>query len=81
MFTGLFAMYEKPQYFTKDGFKRLAKNPHRDGQSLVPLGDKTEQPSSKALLHRKNLVRPIKGPGISDEAAKLIADVLKGMLK
>jgi hypothetical protein len=74
-------MYEKPQYFTKDGFKRLSKNPHKDGQSLVPLGDKTKQISSKVLLYKKNLKGPLKGAGISDEAARLIAGVLKGMLK
>jgi hypothetical protein len=71
-------MYEKPQYFTKDGFKRLAKNPHKDGgKSLTSLVQKPKQLSSQALLLKKNL----KGPGISDDAALLIANVLKGMLK
>ena len=71
-------MYEKPQYFTKDGFKRLAKNPHKDsGKSLAPLVQKPKQLSSQALLRGRN----IKGPGISDDAARLIANVLKGMLK
>jgi hypothetical protein len=76
-------MFEKPQYFTKDGFKRCAKNPYKNQtQSLVPLGDKKmKQLPSKAILHKKNLKGPLKGPGISDEAARLIAGVLKGMLK
>lgn len=75
-------MYEKPQYFTPDGFKRCAKNPHKDkGQSIVPLRGNMKQPTSKALHLKKNLKSPLKGPGISDEAARLIAGVLKGMLK
>jgi hypothetical protein len=76
-------MYEKPQYFTKDGFKRCAKNPYKDKkQSLVLLRDDTmKQLPLKNPLHKKNLKGPLKGPGISDEAARLIAGVLKGMLK
>jgi hypothetical protein len=71
-------MYEKPQYFTKDGFKRLAKNPHKDtGKSPTPLVQKPKQLSSQAVLRKKNL----NGPGISDDTALLIANVLKGMLK
>jgi hypothetical protein len=69
-------MYEKPQYFTKDGFKRCAKNPHKDQrQSMAPLGDQKKQLPLRILLHKKNNL------GISDEAARLIAGVLKGMLK
>lgn len=75
-------MYEKPQYFTPDGFKRCAKNPHKGHwQSPILPGEKTKQLTSKVLLQNKNLRGPLKGPGISDEAAKLIAGVLKGMLK
>jgi len=71
-------MFEKPQYFTPDGFKRLAKNPYKDPREQARLD----------ALKKKNAILPAgarmlkKAPGvtISDEAAKLIAGVLKGML-
>jgi hypothetical protein len=66
-------MYEKPQYFTKNGYKRLDKNPHRD-----------DAPSFKLIPKKKSAAKaqvPKKGIKLSDNAAKMIALVLKDMLK
>ncbi len=68
-------MYEKPQYLTGDGFKRLDKNPHKDRSityKLIPK--KTSVPAISAQ-------RPQKGIHLSEEAAKAIAMAIKGMLK
>jgi len=71
-------MYEKPQYFTPDGFKRLSKNPYKDPElqrQLVVMAKR------KAVLSADGkTLRKTPGVTISDEAAKLIAGVLKGML-
>jgi 3-deoxy-D-arabino-heptulosonate 7-phosphate (DAHP) synthase len=66
-------MFEKPQYLTKNGYKRLDKNPHKDGaaSSRPPL----KKP--KEILAKI----PATGKPISDKAAKMIAMVLKDMLK
>jgi len=66
-------MYEKPQYLTKDGYKRLDKNPHRNDAPTFKLVPKKKTTS--------NLPVPTKGIKISDKAAKMIAMVLKDMLK
>ncbi len=66
-------MYEKPQYLTKDGFKRLAKNPHGD-----------DVPKFKPVPGKKSVVKTRlsgKGIKISDKTAKMIAMALKEMLK
>ena len=70
-------MYEKPQYLTPDGFKRLSKNPY----SSLSAAQRLE------LLKKKNRVAPLqqslqKGGGavMSDKAAALIAKAIKGML-
>ncbi len=70
-------MYEKPQYFTPDGFKRLPKNPY-SGMSAV---------QRQALLKKKKLAASAGQPGkikkgitLSDEAAASIAKVLSAML-
>jgi mRNA-degrading endonuclease toxin of MazEF toxin-antitoxin module len=67
-------MFEKPQYFTKDGFRRLSKNPHSDG-GLQRQSALAKQIKSAAVARQVHKVT-----GISDEAARLIAGVLKGML-
>jgi hypothetical protein len=69
-------MYEKPQYLTKDGYKRLGKNPNKDGAHPLVLK------KTKAQTVREIQMRiPYKGKGISEQAAKLIAMALKDMLK
>ncbi|HAJ80410.1 MAG TPA: hypothetical protein DCO75_11640 [Fibrobacteres bacterium] len=71
-------MFEKPQYFTKDGFKRLPGNPYKTPELEKRLALlKKEKISAGRLLTNRN---PLKKTGISDEAATLIANVLKGML-
>jgi hypothetical protein len=67
-------MYEKPQYLTKNGYKRLNKNPCKNG--VLPV-NKT---AMDGLSQIKRKI-PSKGKGISDEAAKMIAIAFKGMLK
>jgi hypothetical protein len=68
-------MYEKPQYLTKDGYKRLDKNPHRDDAPTFKL-----VPKKKSVISIKSQI-PQKGIKLSDKAAKMIAMVLKEMLK
>jgi hypothetical protein len=69
-------MFEKPQYFTKDGFKRLSKNPYGNAETLRQFALLKKKKTAEAMAGRKSG----QGLGISDEAAKLIAGVLKGML-
>jgi hypothetical protein len=66
---------EKPQYLTKDGFKRLAKNPYATPELQRRLASIKRKKESAVALRKSS-----KGPAISDEAARLIAQVLKGML-
>ncbi len=66
-------MYEKPLYLTKDGYKRLSRNPCK--------GDALPAKTTARKIRDVKLRIPYKGKGISDEAAKMIAQVLKGMLK
>jgi hypothetical protein len=66
-------MYEKPQYLTRDGYKRLDKNPHRDDAPVFKLVPKKKAIQSVAVQR--------KGIKLSDKAAKMIATVLKDMLK
>jgi hypothetical protein len=66
-------MYEKPQYLTKDGYKRLDKNPHRE-----------DAPAFKLVPRKKSVVKAHlsgKGIKISDKTAKMIAMAFKEMLK
>lgn len=65
-------MFEKPQYLTPDGFRRSSKNPlkRKNVKKVV---------SKKKLLSARNLPKNIQ-KGISPEAAKLIAQAIKGML-
>jgi hypothetical protein len=66
-------MFEKPQYLTAHGYKRLDKNPCR--KDSLPA-------TTKAQKIRNVQARiPHKGKGLSEEAAKMIAGVLKEMLK
>jgi len=68
-------MYEKPQYLTTNGYQRLDKNPHKkDGKSPLPL----KLPVKKSAA---GIVVRSKGKPLSDQAAKMIAMVLKDMLK
>jgi hypothetical protein len=76
-------MYEKPQYLTPDGYRRMAKNPSktasRDPNTALTLirKKKTE------LLGQRSV--PSSGPGrkpvLSEEAAKAIAAAISGMLR
>jgi hypothetical protein len=66
-------MYEKPQYLTKDGYKRLDKNPHKDNAPTFKLIPRKKTPAQLQIQK--------KGIKISDQTAKMIAMALKGMLK
>jgi hypothetical protein len=78
-------MYEKPQYLTPDGYRRSAKNPLKSGNSLNPN-------TALALIRKKKMELLVKksipstgGSGkklvLSDEAAKVIAAAISGLLK
>ena len=69
-------MYERPQYNTPDGFKRKAKNPTRKKSSQLIIPKKLNLPAKGNVFNKNN-----EGRGISKEAAKLIAQAIKGMLK
>ena len=73
-------MYEKPQYFTPEGFKRSSKNPLRKKK----LKKKVSLNNSNSI--RKKQLEKFAGlqssqKGISKESAKLIAKAIRGMLK
>ena len=76
-------MYEKPQYLTPNGYRRKSKNPYKK-KSVKKLvrrasSEKNSLPSKK-MLSAKQFQRNAQR-GISEEAAKLIAQAIKGMLK
>ena len=76
-------MYEKPQYITPDGYRRSSKNPYKKkGVKKVVRKAPAEKNSqlSRKMLSAKQFQRDAQR-GISKEAAKLIAQALKGMLK
>ncbi len=67
-------MNEGPQYITPNGLKRISKNPSKKKSAkLVPKKKMANLPGKKILMRQ--------GRGISKEAAKLIAEAIKGMLK
>ncbi len=69
-------MFERPQYNTPGGLRRKAKNPTKKKNSQLII------PKKQELLEKgKNLNKNNEGKGISKEAAKLIAQAIKGMLK
>jgi hypothetical protein len=66
-------MFEKPQYFTPDGFKRSKKNPY---------GTKASEAEAKELIAKRAALKKQRdGRGISEEAAKVLAAAIKGMLR
>lgn len=71
-------MYEKPQYLTPDGYRRKSKNPYK--KKVI----KKVPATKKALSHQKILstkhFQNQGQKGISKEAAKLIAQAIKGLL-
>ncbi len=71
--------FERPQYITGKGLKRTNKNPTKK------KGGVAAQPPSKKGQFKKNylLKKSIlsnKRKGLSKEAAKIIANAIKGML-
>lgn len=70
-------MYEKPQYLTPDGYRRSSSNPLNSKKLALKASLDNIEAQRKLLLARKTIN---KKPGISDEAAKLIAEALKSML-
>ena len=72
-------MYEKPQYLTPDGYKRLPKNPFGEkniSKSISPRPDLQKEAEQRALLKKK-----IQSRKIDPKAAKLIAEAIKTMLR
>jgi hypothetical protein len=63
-------MFEKPQYLTPEGYRRMAKNP-------VIRKKKTEFLAQRAGTNPG----PGKKPVLSEEAAKAIAMAISGMLR
>lgn len=78
-------MYETPQYLTPGGYKRLAKNPYRKklDEMQAKLVDDPAVAKKKKLLGSRLLGTQNKRQQfeLSDKAAMLIAQALKGMLK
>ena len=70
-------MFEKPQYLTPDGYRRLPKRPSkRNTKALTAKQAKTDVTAARTRLKKATA----KGVQISPEAAKLIATALKAML-
>jgi len=65
-------MYEHPQYLTPNGFFRKRSNPTK---SFI-----TKSKKNSALI-AKPKVKKSGRRGISDEAAKLIAEAIRSMLR
>lgn len=84
-------MKKKSYYFTPEGYRRLEQNPLVDrnvlqffrkkvsaGRNNLPL------PKENGEVHQGNRVlrrKSSRSPHISDEAARLIATALKGLLR
>ncbi|MBD3393548.1 MAG: hypothetical protein GF418_15550 [Chitinivibrionales bacterium] len=69
-------MYERPQFLTPDGYRRLTSRPGKKGKKKsLPKADR-----SMALARTKLQKMSQKGAAISPEAAKLIAMALRSML-
>jgi len=76
-------MYEKPQYLTPEGYRRSSKNPFKKkvvkkAAGKAPAGHNSQL--TRKMLSARQFQRDAQR-GISKEAAKLIAQALKGMLK
>jgi hypothetical protein len=77
------SMFEKPQYLTPEGYRRMAKNPvsgkHRAANTALMLirKKKTEFLAQRAGTNPG----PGKKPVLSEEAAKAIAMAISGMLR
>lgn len=79
-------MYEKPQYLTPDGYKRLARNPCRSGRNAslksgIEL-DKNKKKEARVRPQPSAKVRRSAGKiTLSEEGAKAIAQAIAGMMK
>jgi hypothetical protein len=93
-------MYEKPQYPTPDGYKRLSGNPYKTNgmkdeiHDLISQKNKikkfdTENNQKQSSAQQVKSVKPAvaqflqrmnKKPPISEKAALLIAQAIKGLL-
>ncbi|MFP4163997.1 MAG: hypothetical protein ACLFQB_09470 [Chitinispirillaceae bacterium] len=83
-------MYERPQYLTPNGFKRLPLNPFRKefpktekkNDSPKKQVEDTSSPAtlSQFIVQQRKPRKPEPTKQISDKAAKLIAQALKDML-
>ena len=76
-------MYEKPQYLTPDGYRRMAKNPVKPGSRDPNTALTLIRKKKTELLGKRSA--PASGPGrkpvLTDEAAKAIAAAISGMLR
>jgi hypothetical protein len=70
-------MYEKPQYFTPEGFKRLPKNPY-SGKGLAQRLELLQK--KKRDLATQQTMKKKPGMTLSDEAAAAIAKAISTML-
>ena len=73
-------MYEKPQFLTPDGYRRRSKNPYKRKVTKKNSPALGRGPSHDKILSSKQFQRNAQR-GVSKEAAKLIAQALRGMLK
>lgn len=72
-------MFEKPQYLTPGGYRRKSKNPNKKKiLKKVPL--EKNRASQNEIFSAKHFQKNAQR-GISEEAAKLIAQAIKGMLR
>lgn len=72
-------MFEKPQYLTPGGYRRKSKNPNKK-KILKKVSIAKNRASQNKILSAKQFQKNAQR-GISEEAAKLIAQAIKGMLR
>jgi hypothetical protein len=79
-------MKNKRSYFTADGYRRLARNPFVDKEMLQFIRRKTpaDMPVAPSTGPNPGKTKgshvPVRQPVLSEDAARLIAAALKGLL-
>ena len=76
-------MNSKRTYFSADKYRLLAKNPFIDRKMLQFVKDRTLDAPAGGMPAATSACRGVQGakPVISDEAAKLIAAAIRGLLR
>jgi predicted DNA-binding transcriptional regulator YafY len=74
-------MYEKPQYLTPDGYRRSPKNPFTEKDKSAAANALQLLRERKRELLAASTAKTRPKLALSEEAAKLIAQAISGMLR